>query len=142
MEYHSRIVDTEWLTEPDVFDIQTFLATARQDLIRDVGMIFNSDTNALPSWLFSDNEAHFHKTKLDKNDPQSIPCDAVNYNHGLGNLFPTFLRQIGRTNAATVRHVVLMLYDLLRGIHYFAIYAEILKQHVPGLRKLFIGGLY
>lgn len=112
------------LDEPLVKDM--WVAT-HQDLVRDVGKIFDPEFAALPLWLFVGESS------------ESEPNLEVDYDHGIGRQFPAFLRQIGQQNTATIERVELLFGDLVRGADYFPIYAEILRQHFPKLRRLLIG---
>ncbi|KAK4694617.1 deoxyribose-phosphate aldolase, partial [Lecanoromycetidae sp. Uapishka_2] len=99
---------------------------ARHDLVRDVGKIFDTDIKTLPSWLFIQtfDEQDVHLEFDCKND---LTCQ-----------LPAFLRQIGQQNTAMIEGVKIQFGDMVYGAYCFPMYAEILRQHFPNLRRLLV----
>lgn len=125
----------EW--EPEGLRVERLWKAARKDLVQDVGKTFDADINSLPHWLF---EGYFSDVYNDgKSESLGSLFSHVDLEEGLGYQFPAFLRKIGRSNTALIQRIELVFGDLVRGAQYFPIYAEILRQHVPHLRRLLIG---
>ena len=103
---------------------------AHPTIVRDVGRIFDPDVQSLPDWLFP-NIAEYEEEPL-----------KVDYDCGLGHQFPAFLRQICPSNTAMIQGVELSFSSLPYGTDYFHIYSEILRQHMPRLRRLLIGKIF
>lgn len=140
-EAHSILYSNNTFTvacTPDV-EWHAWDTFAQEDLARDVGKIFATDQSSLPIWLFpilSENE--FEDDYIEKESSELC----IDYESGLGYQFPAFLRQIGQLNAANIQRVELLFTDLTHGVADFSVYAEILRQHVPHLRKLQIGKFF
>jgi len=107
--------------------LQRLWAATHQDLVKDVGKTFGPDIHSLPDWPFptsdNDNEAAL----------------SVDYSYGLGYQLPAFLRQAGQQNTAMIETIELWFGDLTSSFELVPIYAEILRQHTPLLRRLNVG---
>ena len=124
--YHGTLDD---ICSTCINGFQQAWAAAHLDLVRDVGKIFDLDTGNLPAWLFFDFVRAGNRNLC------------ITYEFGLGRQFPAFLRQIGRANTGLIRVIELVFEDLSRSAKLLPVYAEIIMQHIPHLRRLMIGEL-
>lgn len=106
----------------------------RQKLIVDVARTFKPKREQLPLWLFGG---------------YYIQCEPVPGRIAVGGLpgtfgpfpgfvFPAFLREIGPSNTAKIKDLEFIFPRLSRACHDFPLFAEILRQHMFGLKKLSI----
>lgn len=106
----------------------------RQKLIRDVARTFKPKREQLPLWLFGGYYIRFNPVAgriWEENFPNSLGPFP-------GYVFPGFLRQIGPSNTANIKDLQFKFPRLSRACHDFPLYAEIVRQHIFGLKKLSI----
>lgn len=106
----------------------------RRKLISDVAKTFKPKREQLPLWLFGGYYIQCEpvpgrtaKAGLPKS-PGPFP----------GFIFPAFLREIGLSNTAKIKNLEFVFPCLSQACHDFPIYAEIVRQHIFGLKKLSI----
>ena len=128
--------------------IQALWKTAKKDLIHDVGMILNADAKTIPHWMSKFHHGPFDyeswESDSDKVDyrigfTSDYYCTTPSLSYGKGYLLPIFLYNIGPANAANIRTIDISFDNLIGCAYHFQMYVEILKQHMPKLRKLIIG---
>ena len=121
--------------------LKAFWTRAKRTLARDVSMIFDPDPKQPQTWLcLRPVWAWFNKHEWSVPSITGLSAGRIlDLSEDLGSHLPTFLRRVGKVNAATIRRVKLQFPDAVRCAVYFPIYAEILRQHVPRLCRLSIG---
>lgn len=106
----------------------------RQKLIVDAARTFNPKREQLPLWLFGGYYIQCEPV------PGRIAVGGFPKDFGPfpGFVFPAFLREIGPSNTAKIKDLEFIFPQLSRACHHFPLFAEILRQHIFGLKKLSI----
>lgn len=105
-----------------------------QKLISDVARAFEPKRGQLPLWLFGGYYTQCEPV------PGRIAEGVFPSSLGPfpGYIFPAFLREIGPSNTAKIKELEFVFPHLSRACQDFPIYAEIVRQHIRGLKKLTI----
>ncbi|KAL8829853.1 MAG: hypothetical protein Q9170_005994 [Blastenia crenularia] len=98
-----------------------------------VSSIYDVDCTSLPKWLFGSFAPGFLST-----DWKWDPWQRMTYEGYDGFYLVVFLRMVGAHNAARITELELSLDSLPNAAGILPLFAEIIRQHMKGLRKIVI----